>query len=139
MEISTRYKRPSASIESIATYNTFDKENCWIPTNVERGSWIIMQHARRKTQTTKNQFISCWKSRVKDFRLGTNKKAIKEVLVQHVYMHKELHIDPTSFDLPLYRPKCKSSNFLSFFLLCFEVADYLDFLLWILQIYIPQM
>ena len=66
--------------------NTLDEENKWTPVTITKGSWILLHTRKRKTQHP-NEFLDNWKARVKDFRLLGSQKTIREVLVQHVYMH----------------------------------------------------
>ena len=68
-----------------------------------------MQPRRRKQTTSKNLFRAAWKGRVKDFKIQVGKTTIKEVLVQHVYMHNELVVDSVgAMGLPTHRTNCKS-------------------------------
>ena len=92
MASSSRSRKPSAQVESIIINNTLDENNQWIPQTIVKGSWVLLQ-ARQGKRRSKNEFLSSWKGRVKDFRLAENKKTVKEVLIQHVYMHKELCLD----------------------------------------------
>lgn len=51
---------------------------------------------------------------MKEFKIEVGKTTIKEVLIQHVYMHNELVLDSESVTgLPTHRPNCKSPNLLS--------------------------
>ena len=102
----SRTRKPSAQIESIIINNTLDEMDQWIPQTIVKGSWVLLQ-ARRQKCRSKNEFFSSWKGRVKDFRLAENKKAVKEVLIQHVFMHKEVQLIEWPEHLPLYRPNCK--------------------------------
>ena len=105
-----RSRKPSAYVESITTYNTMDDMNQWIPLTIVRGSWVLMQ-AQRKKRRSSNEFLNSWKGRVKDFKLANNQKIVKEVLIQHVYMHQELRLDERPQNLPLHRPNCKFFSF----------------------------
>ena len=49
---------------------------------------------------------------MKDFKIEVGKTTVKEVLIQHVYMHNELVLD-TKRGLPTHRPNCKSLNLYS--------------------------
>ena len=85
----------------------------WTEIHITKGSWVLMQPPRRrKHNTSKNLFRSAWKGRVKDFKIEVGKTTIKEVLIQHVYMHNELVLDSES-SLPTHIPNCKSPNLLS--------------------------
>lgn len=64
----------------------------------------MQQSKRRKVSDQSNHFITAWKGKVKQFKI---EKGRKMALVQHVFMHKELHIPP-NVDLPRHRPNCKS-------------------------------
>ena len=101
-----RSRKPKAYIESATIYNTMDESNQWIPLTIVKGSWVLLQARRRKRRHT-NEFLTSWKGRVKDFKLAENRKTVKEVLIQHVYMHKELRLEERPMNLPLHRPNCK--------------------------------
>ena len=116
-------KRPRTSIEAIVTYNTTDQNGQWIPITIHKGTWILMQQNKRIKSSTKNSFLTGWKGIVKDFSFGDNKKSIKEVLVQHVYMHNDLHIDSESSVLPLHRPNCKTLYLNPLTLICKHVVQ----------------
>ena len=126
VETCGRSKRPFSNIQSIALYNrSTDDTNNLLQHNIQKGSWILMQERRRKKLQAQNKFLRGWKGIVKDFRYGTNKRVIKEVLVQHVFMHKELSIDITSSKLPRHIPIVsiyfKSIQDLRFELLTFKI------------------
>lgn len=101
-----RLGRPLASIEIITIANALDEQHQWIPLTIIKGSWILLQSRKRKRRSS-NEFLASWKGRVKDFRLKENKKTIKEVLVQHVYIHRELTLFEWPQELPIHRPNCK--------------------------------
>ena len=115
MESSVRSKRPSANIQSIATYHRSSDKLNWLQHNIQKGSWILMQERRRRKLQVQNKFLKGWKGIVKDFRFGANKKTIKEILVQHAFMHKELYIDISSSKLPRHRPNCECFLFFYIF------------------------
>ena len=97
-------KRPSSSIESMCVYNRVDVEERWIPTFIKIESWIIMRPSKRKKINEKlSHFITVWKGKVKKFKIEKGKKM---VLIQHVFMHKEIFIQP-NLTLPWHRPNCK--------------------------------
>lgn len=136
--MASRSRRPSSSIESMCIYNRVDGDERWIPIIIKIGSWITMlPNKRRKFNEQSNHFISAWKGKVKDFKVDKGKKM---VLIQHVYMHKELQLLP-NIALPRHRANCKSLIFTSFYCLisnCFDI--FISFQLSIIQkfqIYIP--
>lgn len=99
-----RSRRPSSSIDSMCIYNRVDEEERWIPIIIKIGSWItLQQNKRRKLNVQSSHFITAWKGKVKEFKIEKGKKII---LVQHVFMHKELQIQPNTA-LPRHRPNCK--------------------------------
>ena len=99
-----RSKRPYSSIDSMCIYNRVDEEERWIPNIIKIGSWITMQqNKRRKLNVQSIHSITTWKGKVKEFKIEKGKKM---VLVQHIFMHKELHIQ-TSIALPQHRPDSK--------------------------------
>ena len=81
--------------------NTLDEENKWTPLTLTKGSWILLQTRKRKKPQFANEFLDHWKARVKDFRLLGTQKTIREVLVQHVYMHRELSLTNWPEELPM--------------------------------------
>ena len=111
----SRPRKPSAQIESIIINNTLDEMDQWIPQTIVKGSWVLLQSRRRKRRS-KNEFLNSWKGRVKDFKLAENKKSVKEVLIQHVYMHREIQVHEWPEHLPLHRSNCKfTRNEISYF------------------------
>lgn len=108
----SRPRRPRTSVFSILIPNSINKDNMWTEIHITKGSWVLMQPRRRKHNTNKNIFRSAWKGRVKDFKIEVGKTTVKEVLIQHVYMHNELVLD-TESGLPTHRPNCKSPNLYS--------------------------
>ena len=87
-----RVRRRHTFVHSIVVANTVNEKNQWIQLQLTRGAWVLMQPRRRKHSKSKSIFISAWKGKIKDFKMETGKSSIKEVLIQHVYMHKELAI-----------------------------------------------
>jgi len=85
-----RLRRPRSEIHTVIISNTVNARNHWIQLQLARGSWVLLQPRGRKHSSSKNIFLKAWKARIKDFKIETGKKIIKEVLVQHVYMHKEI-------------------------------------------------
>ena len=117
--MSLHSKRPSSSIESMCIYNRVDAEERCIPTVIKIGSWITMQPSkRRKINEQSSHFISTWKGKVKEFQFEKGKKM---VLIQHVFMHKEIFIKSIT-TLPQHRPNCKfyCISTLKFSLVIFE-------------------
>ena len=112
---SQRPRRPPSSIEAITVSNTLDEDNNWTKLTISKGSWILLQTRKRKILFP-NVFLDHWKARVKDFWLQGTQKTIREVLVQHVYMHKELSFGTWPEGLPQRRPNCKCSVFINNFL-----------------------
>ena len=97
-------KRPSLSTESMCVYNRVDAEERWISTIIKIGSWITMKSSkRRKINEQLSHFITTWKGKVKKLKIEKRKKM---VLIQLVFMHKEIFIQP-NLNLPQHRPNCK--------------------------------
>ena len=78
---------------------------------VGKGAWVLMQPKRSKKRSKKQQstsaFLTSWKGRVKGFRVKEGRRYVKEILVQHVYMHRELQLREYPAYLPHHRPNCK--------------------------------
>ena len=121
MATQDRPRRPPALIESITIANILDEENQWMPLTIVKGSWILLQSTKRKRRSS-NEFLASWKGRVKDFKLKENNKVVKEVLVQHVYMHKELTLTEWPQNLPIHRPNCKFLQFLVYYFWNFKIS-----------------
>ena len=78
---------------------------------VEKGAWVLMQpksiKKKSKNQQSTSTFMASWKGRVKDFRVKEGRRCIKEILVQHVYMHRDLVLWKSPASLPHHTPNCK--------------------------------
>ena len=97
--------------------------NTWTEVLISKGSWVLMQPRRGKRQHDGSIYKWAWKGRVLEFRIPQGKTTVKEVLVQHVYMHHQLVMAPGyETGLPTHRPNCKSAltSFLSCFSYCFR-------------------
>ena len=110
MAMSRRSRKPSSHIESMCIFNRVDDSERWVPIVIRKGNWITMQQTKKRKRSPFyyriSHFITAWKGRVKDFKIQRGKKM---VLVQHVFMHREIYISPTS-SLPRHRPNCKLST-----------------------------
>lgn len=107
VSIDSSRRRPSSSISCIETSNRITEAGTWERLVISRGDWVLMQPNRRRKRKYSNIFLESWKGRVKDFQVAEGKKSIKEVLVQHVYMHRELVVEQYPPYLPKNRPNCK--------------------------------
>ena len=97
----------ASSIQAITVSNTLDEDNKWTPMTLTKGSWILLQTRKRKILFLSEFLDHWWKSRVKGFSLLGTQKIVREVLVQHVYMHKELSFATCPKGLPLCRLNCE--------------------------------
>lgn len=114
-----RPNRPSSTIRSITYSNSYDIENkVWLPNSIEIDSWVLLQTRNQKKEG--NEFINSHKARVKEFKVADNGK-IKEVYVQHAYLHSQLRVQSSSHRLPLHRPNCKYLN--SHFSYVYHLSD----------------
>lgn len=109
VSIDSSRRRPSSSISCIETSNRITEAGTWERLVISRGDWVLMQPNRRRKRKYSNIFLESWKGRVKAFRVAEGKKIIKEVLVQHVYMHRELVVEQYPPYLQKNRPNCKCS------------------------------
>ena len=100
-------RRPRSSISAIEIANTSTTEGHWQTLSVSKGSWVLMQPDRRRKRRSGNNFLTSWKGRVLDLRTKDGKKMKMEILVQHVYMHRELVLLDEPDNFPHYRPNCK--------------------------------
>lgn len=100
-------RRPSTSVFSILVPITLDG-NTWTEVLISKGSWVLMQPRRGKRKHGGSVYKWAWKGRVVEFRIPQGKTTVKEVLVQHVYMHHQVVMAP-GYDtgLPPHRPNCK--------------------------------
>ena len=90
--------------------NTINVDASWKRLAMGKGVWVLMQLRRKKMRQRQQStitFLASWKGRVKDFRVKEGTKYIKEILVQHVYMHRELVLQEYPASLPHCRPNCK--------------------------------
>ena len=107
---SARPRRPRSSIHSLLVANKVNTQNQWNQLKISKGSWVLMQPRRRKLATNKSIYTLAWKGKIKDFKIEVGKTTIMEVLVQHVYMHKELVLSRGELpSLPSHRSNCKCS------------------------------
>lgn len=87
-------RKTRGSIHSIEVFNEMDEQGHWIACTYSLWDWVLLRpsskgHFRVKKKDTgnvKNQ----WKGRIKAFRYSSPPSSRMEVLIQHVYMHKEL-------------------------------------------------
>ena len=103
-------KRARSSISSVVLYNTKDENEDWIPQVYRKYSWVTMQPGSRGQYRVKGKasedLTKHWKGRILDFKMALGGKTVKEVLIQHVFMQKEINMGP-DVGLPRYRPHCK--------------------------------
>ena len=101
-----RPRRPSTAVKSVELFNSFDMDHGrWLSTTVTVGTWVLLQTRRRKR--TGNEFVNSYKGRVKDFRMSQTGKTVKEVLIEHAYMHSELRLRDSPSGFPTHRPNCE--------------------------------
>ena len=106
MSSSHRPLKLASSIEAITISNTLDEDNKQNPITLRKGSWTLLQIEKRKILFP-SEFLDHWKARVKDFSLLGTQKIVREVLVQHMYMHKKLSFATWLKGLPLRRLNCE--------------------------------
>ena len=90
-------------------YNIKDKNKEWIPQVYMRYSWVTMQPGSRGQYRVKGKaskdLAKHWKGRILDFKMALGGKTIKEVLIQHVFIQKEINVGPLE-GLPRHIPHC---------------------------------
>ncbi len=100
-------RRPSTSVFSVLVPITTD-ENTWTEVLISKGTWVLMQPRGGKRKRDGSVYKWAWKGRAVDFRIPQGKTTVKEVLVQHVYMHHQIVMAPGyGTGLPTHRPNCK--------------------------------
>lgn len=103
-------KRARSSISSVVLYNIKDENEEWIPQVYRKYSWVTMQPGNRGQYRVKGKasedLAKHWKGRILDFKMAPGGKTVKEVLIQHVFMQKEINVGPLE-GLPRHRPHCK--------------------------------
>lgn len=103
-------KRARSSISSVVLYNIKDENEEWIPQVYRKYSWVTMQPGSRGQYRVKGKasedLAKHWKGRILDFKMALGGKTVKEVLIQHVFMQKEINVGPLE-GLPRHRPHCK--------------------------------
>lgn len=104
---SSRVRRPPSYIRSVTIFNNFNIDTQqWIPTILPLNSWVMLQKRKRQRQSgNHNDYKNSFKGRVIDFKVvGT---CVKEVRIQHAYMHSEIKLRTWPKGIPLHRPNCK--------------------------------
>lgn len=86
----TTARRPSNSVHSILLPTFDDSTNEWKSLQISKGTWVLLQPRRRKSTKSNNPFRAAWKARILDFKHANGRKIINEVLVQHVFSHKDV-------------------------------------------------
>ena len=115
-------RRPSTSVFSILVPIITTDENTWTEILISKGTWVLMQPRGGKRKRDGCVYKWAWKGRVVEFRIPQGKTTVKEVLVQHVYMHHQILMAPGyETGLPTHRPNCEFDliSYLSCYLYCF--------------------
>ena len=88
------------SIESVQVFSKKDIDGSWIPQRFRKFEWITMRPCTRGAFKVKRNDMGDpnkhWKGRILEFCKRPN--GVIELLVQHVYMHKDIkkhHQDET--------------------------------------------
>jgi len=113
--------RPRSSVDAIFTFNVKDEFGALIPTRISIGSWGTLEpgrrggHARDAVEHGGPQsFEGAFKAKVLKFQMRRGSSTISEVLVQHSYMHQQVHVDVENL-----QGKCNCKNLLLlFFMYC---------------------
>lgn len=89
-------RKQKSSIQSVEVLNSQDDQGNWISESYSISDWVLMKPSTRgRFKVNKKQVddrSKHWKGRIKSFRRHPQKPSVIEVLVQHVYMHKEIAI-----------------------------------------------
>ncbi len=87
-------RKPKSSILSVEVFSELDKHGCWVAHTYSIWDWVLLRPSCRGHYRVKKKDIQNvskqWKGRIKAFRLLAPHSSKMEVLIQHVYMHKEL-------------------------------------------------
>eukprot|EP00250_Pteridium_aquilinum_P015858 c22805_g1_i2 orf=314-724(-) len=82
------------SIHSIDIFNEMDEQGHWIACTYSLWDWVLLRPSSRGHFRVKKKDIGNVKNqrkgRIKAFRYSYPPSSRMEVLIQHVYMHKEL-------------------------------------------------
>ena len=110
-------RRPSSTIESMATSNVQDAGGHWIPMVFRRLMWVTMQPSMKGVHKIARRHVASpshhWKGRVLEFKLCKDGKRLAKV--QHVYTSNQLRLaEEFSTRFPA---NCKSLQLTSFLVL----------------------
>lgn len=107
-------------MDAILTFNVKDEHGAWIPTRINIGSWITLQPGGRGAHACDaaehggpTSFEGAYKAKVLQFRMRKGSRTLLDVLVQHAYMQRQLHVD-----IEFLQGKCNCKNELFFFFVC---------------------
>ena len=102
-----RTRRPRPTISLVTVHNTYNEDDdSWIPSTIRIGSWVMLQRRKQK-RAEKNEYREHFKGRVQAFKVDQKSLLVTEVLIQHVYHHKELRVKDNQSVLPPNRPNCE--------------------------------
>lgn len=91
-------RRRIFEVESVLTYNFMNENGKYIPTKLSVNSWVKLQpgkHGGHAIDAKKHSAEGGYKARILKFRWKEGSHATAEVLVQHVYMRRQLNLCPT--------------------------------------------
>ena len=87
-------RKPRGLIHSIEIFNEMDEQGHWIACTYSLWDWVLLRPSSRghfRVKKKDNGNVSKqWKGRIKAFKYSSPLSSRMEVLIQHVYMHKEL-------------------------------------------------
>jgi hypothetical protein len=113
--------RPRSSVQGVLLFNSMDDDGNWIPTKIERGSWVSLMPGKRgewlkdASKHGGSNVSSSYKAKVIKFR--TTESSVSFVLVQHAYMWRQLDLDPSVVISQTAACNCK--HFSQFNFCCF--------------------
>ncbi|KAG0573181.1 hypothetical protein KC19_VG155400 [Ceratodon purpureus] len=90
-------RRRILEVDFVLTFNFVDPDGNLIPTKVSVNSRIKLQARKRRghaIDAKKHSLEGGYKARILKFRWKDCSSIAAEVLVQHVYMRCQLHLDP---------------------------------------------
>lgn len=91
-------RKAKSCIFSLEVVNEQDEQGHWVPRRYNVLDWVLMKPRSRGRFRVKKKDIhnlsKHWKGRIKGFRCHPPSSSNMQVLIQHVYMHKELALGP---------------------------------------------
>lgn len=106
-------RRRILDVESVLIYNFVNENGEYVPTKLSVNSWVKLQpgkHGGHAIDAKKHSAEGGYKARILKFRWKEGSTTNAEVLVQHVYMRRQLNLRPT-----VQHGGCNCKSFVPFY------------------------